>query len=152
MVLRTTLTKDWLTETIISSPLGEFHLADHYRFHPMATSHFGGGQPLVQTSTIDKVIESNHLIPPVCALLNVRFSDPFRGSHHCKLKLSFVLKCTFLCVLLRGFTNVNSFDLLLPPTRFVFGRSSVQGRSDSRWQKISFRTVGLSSPICFVFF
>lgn len=35
--------KDWLTEAIIPGPFREFHLADHFRFDPMATSHFGGG-------------------------------------------------------------------------------------------------------------
>ena len=39
--------KDWLTETIIPRPLREFYLADHHRFDPMATLHFGSSQPLV---------------------------------------------------------------------------------------------------------
>ena len=37
--------KDWLPETIISRPFCEFYLADHFRFHPMATFHFGGSHP-----------------------------------------------------------------------------------------------------------
>jgi hypothetical protein len=32
-----------LPQTIIPGPLREFHLADHYRFDPTATFHFGGG-------------------------------------------------------------------------------------------------------------
>jgi hypothetical protein len=35
--------KDRLTEPAIASPFREFDLADHYRRHPMATFHFGGG-------------------------------------------------------------------------------------------------------------
>jgi hypothetical protein len=42
--------KNRLTETIIPGPLTKFHLADHFRFDPMATFHFGGGQSLVPTA------------------------------------------------------------------------------------------------------
>src|ERR1700676_4471241 len=45
--------KDWLTETVIPRPLREFYLADHRRFNPMATLHFGSGQPLVPPAPTD---------------------------------------------------------------------------------------------------
>jgi hypothetical protein len=39
-------------ETIsIPGPLCEFYLADHRRFDPMATLHFGSSQPLVPTAS-----------------------------------------------------------------------------------------------------
>ena len=40
-----------MTKTVIPCPLREFYLADHHRFDPMATFHFGGGQPLVPTAS-----------------------------------------------------------------------------------------------------
>jgi hypothetical protein len=43
--------KDRLTQAIIPRPLREFHLADHNRFDPMATLHFGASQPLVPTAS-----------------------------------------------------------------------------------------------------
>src|ERR1700719_403020 len=42
--------KDWLTKTIIPGPLREFYLADHRRFDPMATLHFGSNQSLIPTA------------------------------------------------------------------------------------------------------
>ena len=42
--------KNRMTKTIISRPFSEFHLANHHRFDPTATFHFGGGQPLVPTT------------------------------------------------------------------------------------------------------
>ena len=35
--------KDRLTKAVITSPLSEFDLANHYRLNPMATSHLSGG-------------------------------------------------------------------------------------------------------------
>jgi hypothetical protein len=43
--------KDGVTETMISGPLRELYLADHHRLDPMATPHFGSGQPLVPSAT-----------------------------------------------------------------------------------------------------
>src|SRR5271166_6456682 len=41
--------KDWMPKVIISDPLCEFDLADHRRFNPMTTLHFGSGQPMIPT-------------------------------------------------------------------------------------------------------
>src|SRR5271165_1671272 len=35
--------KDRLTKAVIARPLSEFDLENHYRLHPMATSHLSGG-------------------------------------------------------------------------------------------------------------
>jgi hypothetical protein len=39
--------KDWLTQTIVPDPLGEFDPTDDYRSDPATTLHFGGSQSLV---------------------------------------------------------------------------------------------------------
>src|ERR1700730_480870 len=56
---------DRMPKTIISGPLCEFHLADHRRFNPVATPHFGSGQPLVPTAATHwrKVIKGTGIGP-----------------------------------------------------------------------------------------
>jgi len=39
-----------VTEAIISGSLCEFYLADHRRSNPMATLHFGSGQPFIPSA------------------------------------------------------------------------------------------------------
>ena len=39
--------KDWLTQTIVPRPLGEFDSTDDHRSDPATTLHFGGSQSLV---------------------------------------------------------------------------------------------------------
>ena len=57
--------KDRLTETVIPRPLREFYLADHRRFDPMTTLHFGSGQPLVPTApTSCREVEKGTLFNP----------------------------------------------------------------------------------------
>ena len=41
--------KDRLAKTVITCPLRKLYLADHCRFNPTATLHFGSSQPLVPT-------------------------------------------------------------------------------------------------------
>jgi hypothetical protein len=56
---------DRLTETIIPSPFTEFRLADHRRFNPVTTFHFGGGQPLVPTAPTNcREVEKGALFNP----------------------------------------------------------------------------------------
>ena len=57
--------KDWPTETIIPRSLREFYLAEDHRFEPMATPHFGSGQPLVPTAPTSrrKVIKGDFSMP-----------------------------------------------------------------------------------------
>jgi hypothetical protein len=46
--------KNWLPETVIPRPVGEFYLADDCRFNPVATLHLGGGQPLVPAAPTNR--------------------------------------------------------------------------------------------------
>jgi hypothetical protein len=46
--------KNRLTETIIPRPFREFDLADHHRFDPMATCHFGSSQPLIPPASASR--------------------------------------------------------------------------------------------------
>ena len=46
--------KDRLAETIIPRPLRILYLADHHRFDPTATLHFGSGQPLVPPTSANR--------------------------------------------------------------------------------------------------
>ena len=43
--------KDRLAEAVIPRPLREFYLANHCRFDPMATLHFGSSQPLIPATS-----------------------------------------------------------------------------------------------------
>ena len=43
-----------LTQSIISRPFREFDLADHHRFDPMATCHFGSSQPLIPPASASR--------------------------------------------------------------------------------------------------
>jgi len=52
--------KDRMPKTVIPRPFCEFDLADHHRFHPTATLHFGGAKPLVPTIATGGIADLVH--------------------------------------------------------------------------------------------